>query len=87
MVFKLPTARRRDGADGGQAEGGLVKETGKMREIDGCQFLYIYYLYQLLVRFVPTRVKAFETLRDRRVRGRAYQSGFHGGLSPKPASP
>jgi hypothetical protein len=45
MVFKLPTARRREGVDGGQAEGGLVKETGKMREIDGCQFLYIYINY------------------------------------------
>jgi hypothetical protein len=38
MVFKPPTARRREGVDGGQPEGGLVKKSGKCAKLTAVNF-------------------------------------------------
>jgi hypothetical protein len=41
-----------------------------MRKIDGCQFSGIFFINNGLTFFEGTRVKTFETLRDRMVRVR-----------------
>jgi hypothetical protein len=45
--------------------GGLPIDLGKVREIDGCQFLTIVFINNSLTFLRGVGVKTFETLRDR----------------------